>query len=48
MTRREKRGAEGVSAAPLPERTIDKGLVSDRVVIDTIVNKYSYHLPLYR
>jgi transposase len=52
VTRREKRAcracAEGVSAAPLPERIIDKGLVSDRVVIDTIVNKYSDHLPLYR
>ena len=47
VTRREKRAcracAEGVSAAPLPERIIDKGLVSDRVVIDTIVNKYSDH-----
>jgi hypothetical protein len=30
--------AEGVSAAPLPERIIDKGLVSDRVVIDTLVS----------
>jgi transposase len=52
VTRREKRAcrscAEGVSAAPLPERIIDKSLVSDRVVIDTIVNKYSDHLPLYR
>jgi transposase len=52
VTRREKRAcrncAEGVSAAPLPERIVDKGLVSDRVVIDTIVSKYSDHLPLYR
>jgi transposase len=52
VTRREKRAcracAEGVSAAPLPVRIIDKSLVSDRVVIDTIVNKYSDHLPLYR
>jgi transposase len=52
VTRREKRAckgcAEGVSAAPLPERIIDKSLVSDRVVIDTIINKYSDHLPLYR
>jgi transposase len=52
VIRREKRAckscAEGVSAAPLPERIIEKGLVSDRVVIDTIVNKYSDHLPLYR
>ena len=52
VTKREKRAckgcAEGVSAAPLPERIIDKGLVSDRVVIDTMVSKYSDHLPLYR
>jgi transposase len=52
VTRREKRAcrncAEGVSAAPLPERIVDKSLVSDRVVIGTIVSKYSDHLPLYR
>jgi transposase len=52
VTKREKRAckgcAEGVSAAPLPERIIEKGLVSDRVVIDTLVSKYSDHLPLYR
>src|SRR5450432_854857 len=52
VTKREKRAckgcAEGVSAAPLPERIIEKGLVSDRVVIDTIISKYSDHLPLYR
>jgi transposase len=52
VTRREKRAcrncAEGVNAAPLPERIVEKSLVSDRVVIDTIVNKYSDHLPLYR
>jgi len=47
VTKREKRAckgcAEGVSAAPLPERIIDKSLVSDRVVIDTIINKYADH-----
>ena len=52
ITKREKRACrgctEGVSAAPLPERIIDKSLVSDRVVIDTLVSKYSDHLPLYR
>jgi transposase len=52
VTKREKRAcrdcAEGVSAAPLPKRIIDKGLVSDRLVIDTLVSKYSDHLPLYR
>jgi hypothetical protein len=29
-----------VVAAPLPERIIEKSLVSDQVVIDTIVSKY--------
>lgn len=53
VTKREKRAcsnceAGGVTAAPLPARIIDKGLVSDRVVIDTVVAKYSDHLPLYR
>ena len=33
---------------PPPARIIDKSLVSDRVVIDTVVAKYSDHLPLYR
>ena len=47
VSKREKRAckgcAEGVSAAPLPARIIDKGLVSDRVVIDTMVSKYCDH-----
>ena len=52
VTKREKRAcrgcAEGVSTAPLPERIIEKGLVSDGIVIDTVVSKYCDHLPLYR
>ena len=52
VTKREKRAcrgcAEGVRAAPLPERIIEKGLVSDTVVINTLVSKYCDHLPLYR
>ena len=53
VTKREKRACKhceesGVAAAPVPARIIDKGLVSDRVVIDTVVAKYSDHLPLYR
>lgn len=53
VTKREKRACRsceqgGVAAAPVPARIIDKGLVSDRVVIDTVVSKYSDHLPLYR
>ena len=53
VTKREKRAcrqcASGtVVAAPLPERIIPKGLVSNRVVVDTIVKKCCDHLPLYR
>lgn len=53
VTKREKRACRscaegGVAAAPLPARIVEKGLVSDRVVIDTVVAKYSDHLPLYR
>ena len=35
-------------AAPLAERIVEKGLASDRVVINTVVAKYCDHLPLYR
>jgi transposase len=53
VTKREKRACKrceegGVAAAPAPERIIEKSLVSDRMVIDTVVGKYSDHLPLYR
>jgi transposase len=53
VTKREKRACrscpeQGVLAASLPPRIIEKSLVSDRVVIDTVVAKYSDHLPLYR
>ncbi len=53
VTKREKRACPhceqgGVAAAPTPARIIEKGLVSDRVVIDTVISKYSDHLPLYR
>src|SRR5260370_14212 len=34
--------------APAPVRIIEKGLASDRVVIDTVVSKYADHVPLYR
>ncbi len=53
VSKREKRacrscGEGGVTTAPLPTRIIDKCLASDRLVIDTVVAKYSDHLPLYR
>ena len=35
-------------SAPLPARIIDKGLASDRLVIDTVVSKYADYCPLYR
>jgi transposase len=53
VTKREKRACktceeQGVTCAPLPARIIEKGLASDRVVIDTVVRKYADFLPLYR
>src|SRR5580704_9078072 len=53
VTKREKRACkvceeQGVQSAPLPPRIIEKGLASDRVVIDTVVSKYADHQPLYR
>jgi transposase len=52
VTKREKRGCRccqrGVVTAPAPARIIEKSLVSDRVVIDTLIAKYCDHLPLYR
>lgn len=53
VIKREKRACpkcadSSVTAAPLPERIVEKGLASDRVVIQTIVAKYADHLPLYR
>ena len=34
--------------APVPAPIIEKGLASDRVVIDAVISKYCDHLPLYR
>lgn len=52
VTKREKRACagcvQGVSTAAVPERIVEKGLVSDRVIINTLVGKYSDYLPLYR
>jgi transposase len=53
VTKREKRACsccpeQGVATAPVPARIVDKSLVSDRVIIDTVIAKYSDHLPLYR
>lgn len=55
VSKREKRACkqkqceeQGVKAAPLPTRIIAKSLVSDEIIIDTIVSKYGDHTPLYR
>ena len=53
VIKREKRAcrccqAGTVTMPPLERRIVEKGLASDRVVVETIVAKYSDHLPLYR
>jgi len=53
VIKREKRACRhcenrSVAAAPLPDRIVEKGLASDRIVVDTLVRKYCDHLPLYR
>ena len=53
VTKREKRACpqceeQGVATAPVPPRIIEKGLATDRVVIDIVVRKYCDHTPLYR
>ena len=51
VTKREKRACKRcstVTAAPLAERIVEKGLASDAVVINTVIAKYCDHLPLYR
>jgi len=53
VLKREKRACshcpeQGVACAPLPARIIEKSLASDRLIIETIVNKYADYVPLYR
>ena len=51
VTKREKRSCRKCSAIQMPAvapRIVEKGLASDRVVIETVVAKYADHLPLYR
>jgi len=52
VTMREKRACkdceeQGVDCATVPVRIIEKGLASDRVVIDTVVSKYADYVPIY-
>ena len=53
VTKREKRACRccqggTVIMPPLAPRIVEKGLASDRVVVETVVAKYADHLPLYR
>jgi transposase len=53
VIKREKRACphcpvQGVVCAPLPARIIEKSLASDRLIIETIINKYADYVPLYR
>jgi transposase len=53
VTKREERACkdceeQGVARAPGPVRIIEKGLASDRVIIDTMVSKYADYVPIYR
>jgi transposase len=53
VIKREKRVCRGCEQGPvvmasLEPRIVEKGLASDRVVVETVVGKYCDHLPLYR
>jgi transposase len=38
----------GILFWPAPVRIVEKGLATDRVVIDSVVSKYANHVPNYR
>ena len=51
VIKREKRSCGKCCGVQMPElapRIVDKGLASDRIVVETVVAKYCDHLPLYR
>lgn len=53
VIKREKRACQAckhgtVKTAPHEPQIVDKGMASNAVVIETVVNKYCDHLPLYR
>ena len=53
VLKREKRACArceemGVSTAPVPAAIIEKGILADSLVVDTIIKKYRDHNPLYR
>lgn len=53
VIKREKRAChdceeQGVRTAPVPERICPKSVLSDQMIIETLVGKYCASLPLYR
>jgi len=53
VIRREKRACkrcpdEGVACAPALDRIIEKGKLSNALIIEAVIKKYRDHLPLYR
>ena len=53
VIKREKRACKscrngGVQMPEVLPRIVDKGMASDRVVVETVIAKYCDHLPLYR
>ena len=53
VVKREKRACRccekgAVTMAPIAPRIVEKGVASDRIVVETVVAKYADHLPLYR
>jgi transposase len=53
VTKREKRACArceemGVKIAPVPEKIVEKGILSNRLLVNVVVDKYSDHKPLYR
>lgn len=53
VTKREKMACAkceemGVSVAPVPPSIIEKGILSDALLIDILLKKYCEHTPLYR
>jgi transposase len=53
VTKREKMACArceemGVNVAPVPPSIIEKGILSDALVVDVVLKKYAEHLPLYR
>jgi len=53
VTKREKLACSkceetGVTVAPVPEKIVEKGVLSNKVIVDVTIKKYCDHQPLYR